>query len=1733
MADGRISELMRAALPAARPSGDAGGGRGLLGPDRWTVEPDQLDQLAQEILGARQRERDRELREVAMQRAELLAPSVEEDEIEKLIMEQDLKRASELRARMEKEALRRNLQNLERDRLTALEEDRLREVESFSREREELAAREAEVLREIEGLHAHLRRVEEENARAKEQQAEELRRAMVGRQDPDRLAKYQALARERGERIGAIRKEKEGLEAERQRLGRQLEAVAGPGAREAGRDARRVLEQVRERQERDEERLAALRAERDRTLGLIRSGADVDLGPPPGAGPRQASPPPAPLYGRRSRPSSAEPPPAFAPAEGGFGAAPQLWRAAPPPTPPEARRGRRRAWACPARAPWRGAAAGQSVAARVAAAGAGARRRALPYLTVVRPVPPLPAPPRAAAERPAAAGRADCAGAEREPPAPAPAPAPPPSFPGPGAFPPPFPAGMPPMPFANPFQMGVPPGFAPGFPYPGLPPGAIPGAPPGALLGANPYAAMQPVPVPGMYPDPYMGAMGAMGASPVVMQVQQQVAATQALLAQHEAESKRLQEELERAKERRERARADEQRKALETMLTKLHARIEGLDVAGGAGAAGGGGGGTLAGDLAGLGAPLITDEELALLPADSELRRMRQEHIAEMTRLRYEAERVAVGARVERMRAEAERGRQRLEEERWKEGQERAILEARYRKRLARELPADPGAALVRHSAYEPDDGFALFWDFAVGLPKRVARARLVFGLYENGQLSRGSLRAAPTAECEAESAGSNKCIFALSRSYEGVEPSSSLTLIVELQHVTQLGEAGQPPRVQSVGWAMLDLFGGNPPGGDPSAARGTTLNAGLLRLPLFRPAVRTDIALADLLELPRIPSAELYLRLCAAADADLYERFPVNDAARPRYKYPPSYAAKFGGPSAAPATELTASPVHPIRAPPRPDPPRRGRRAGEPPRRPRRPPLARLRPGRQRGVLAQHVESLGSDTGPLRLALSLVGPDGAPLLHVATGAPLAWSTGFGEMRSLGKVAWGQKGVLSGVPIEPGALALFELHETRPLPRVLSGGGLRPGGSGAPPMPGSGAGRGEETREEAVAWASAPAFHEDPVTGRLGPPRPPLFFLPVPRLTPAAAVAVGQQSLPLYRGPAPASHGALAGGASPPGNARGSGAGGGRLPPRTAEAAPSAPPGPASGPVPVALAGRRSTMNASAAAAGGAALSPLSPGAARGGPGAPFVEGRGGAPPAEPFQRGDGFDVYVDAARFLPDNVTVSKAVARLVTRDYSTVGEPHERLAELASGAGSPEYRLRGEYRALQFDATCTLLVELLAVNAHSRRVECVGTAALNVFVDARTGAQPQRPNVQELLLNEGAFQLPLRRGRPPARLGAFDAAFLEQFPPVPASTVLVRIHRAARSKDGLRVLSVREISPADWEALGLVRRTPAYAEGKYDTGRCGRPGPAELQIYAQRAARETVPVKMAVARAAERGQTPSFRSEEELVAWLGERLKAAPWPAEVPMLDYAYAVRYDSRLGFKVSVDGATNLPKSVPAKAIYSLAPPGSFYRQPPLTDDVEFTLSDDFQADMKHPRWLDGWHAYKDVEYRPHLCLIIDVRAIGEKSKGRTPVTPVGFAVLPVFVAVPGEPYVRTGSYQLPLFAGAIPEHLVEDLAYSSCTELLASALASRQIRHLEGASLFVRLADALRDAELGAPLAAPSAEFLPEKGRPAYRQEARSKRLETLVPKSSTPALFQKELNRAFIEATQINHYNI
>lgn len=74
-----------------------------------------------------------------------------------------------------------------------------------------------------------------------------------------------------------------------------------------------------------------------------------------------------------------------------------------------------------------------------------------------------------------------------------------------------------------------------------------------------------------------------------------------------------------------------------------------------------------------------------------------------------------------------------------------------------------------------------------------------------------------------------------------------------------------------------------------------------------------------------------------------------------------------------------------------------------------------------------------------------------------------------------------------------------------------------------------------------------------------------------------------------------------------------------------------------------------------------------------------------------------------------------------------------------------------------------------------------------------------------------------------------------------------------------------------------------------------------------------------------------------------WALKSLTPPPmWPRT--LLDLTFAHPYIPSLGFAVSVDGAARLGRALPAIALTSVFPPGSFYQDHPVSDDVKVPRS---------------------------------------------------------------------------------------------------------------------------------------------------------------------------------------------
>jgi len=227
-------------------------------------------------------------------------------------------------------------------------------------------------------------------------------------------------------------------------------------------------------------------------------------------------------------------------------------------------------------------------------------------------------------------------------------------------------------------------------------------------------------------------------------------------------------------------------------------------------------------------------------------------------------------------------------------------------------------------------------------------------------------------------------------------------------------------------------------------------------------------------------------------------------------------------------------------------------------------------------------------------------------------------------------------------------------------------------------------------------------------------------------------------------------------------------------------------------------------------------------------------------------FENGDGFDVYLDGARFLPDNSTVTKVSLKAYTQSGKHIGGDDElAFCDLGGSLLSPKFNLRKEFRGDQFDPTSTLMIRVDTFDNESQKARAVGYTLLNLFTEHKNREkQPDNANAQEFSLNTGCFQIPLHKKAPDVK--KLIANQLDAMPRVSCSTVLVRIVMAPKSDDGLTVLSRSDFEEGEWEKNKLVSVAPDYGPtGVYDSTRCVPMG-VEERLYQVRKHRMDMPLR-----------------------------------------------------------------------------------------------------------------------------------------------------------------------------------------------------------------------------------------------------------------------------------------------
>eukprot|EP00698_Gefionella_okellyi_P008617 TRINITY_DN2141_c0_g1_i1.p1 TRINITY_DN2141_c0_g1~~TRINITY_DN2141_c0_g1_i1.p1 ORF type:complete len:1681 (+),score=407.84 TRINITY_DN2141_c0_g1_i1:101-5143(+) len=1178
--------------------------------------------------------------------------------------------------------------------------------------------------------------------------------------------------------------------------------------------------------------------------------------------------------------------------------------------------------------------------------------------------------------------------------------------------------------------------------YPSALPLPSPAYAPPSFQPAAGYAGMPMQPMMGMGMDPSMPPWLA-----------QQIMMVQSQLAQSESENKRLVDELRLLEERRRDSKANAHTREFEKALAVLANKVGGK-------------------------APVRRmrdddsvaesdrQEESSTMQEADDLKQLRLEHDREMAKMKFEMERLQGAQQLERLKHEMEQEKQKLE-------------------------------------ANESENTFCVFWDFAIGLPAEATQATVVYAVYDEEQ-PKTSVRRTTLCDCQF---GYQRCLINQQRVFANVAQQPRLKVVMEVQCV--LTTSGGKP--VSVGWTLVEMYDAM-----------TALREGHWQVPLYRGVPMPKSLVTELNTFEKVDGGGLFLRIVRAADrlregrasfdqVGLYNTPPYllqpGMYTSPISQRPPPAIPHAMMPMAQPHLPFTmqiTSP-QPLVAPKDQTPPRRlskpdpyqpsgllpyqlpqgvGTTAGalQPtvtaaglnlPRasvisssykdsRPQTsgglpgaaptavqpygvlapPPEIFYSPDDGFGILVENTVSFGRSS-PMRVSV-IIYNGMVPAVRPGTGGQYEWVTTSQSVATFGKVEWRERVLFSTLAFSPAAYAVFELFETR-----------------------------EDGKDSAIAWTCCPVFAT-------------MSTLQAPRLN------VGRLELSLYKQPV----------LVPPTQPARQGTG--KLVAQLFY--PHAPP---------------QLANATQAAMELSAI---------GLPQSAWTAQKVEQMSYIPYKAGDGFDVYIDSVRHLPENIALSHVMALVLTRDASPVGERFSKICSLSGPTSCPMFNLRQEFRQPEINSTATLYLQVSGtdrVTGHT--LKAIGFATLNLFVDA-TGMQPAKHPAADLFLNVGAFQLRLYRKRLLAG-AAISASSFADFPEVLCTTVLIRIVPAARTPDKTRFLTLSDITePGAQAAAGLVVPAPHYVDGIYDSSAC-EPNENEKKIFATLLNQPNVTVKQTCINISSELQQPDpltgVEPDTAFEAWLQKRFAGVSFNTE--LMDFNFAFKYNEIHGLKISVEMARNLPVSKAlTKAIYSLSPPGAFYFPQPLTATVDFTLKNDLDSPIKHPKWADGWKLCKDA-FNPYTIMIIELR-------GMTPATPswkmapIGFAVIPVFSTTG---HVLSGVFQVPIFEGEFNKTVFERCRTERAGKVLNELTASKVLRPVQWASLFVRILDMQRDGELDNWKEEDvNMLWLPAARVNSYVSMDKSPPQVSILPKGMDREQMLKITNQQFATATQIDHYD-
>jgi hypothetical protein len=522
-------------------------------------------------------------------------------------------------------------------------------------------------------------------------------------------------------------------------------------------------------------------------------------------------------------------------------------------------------------------------------------------------------------------------------------------------------------------------------------------------------------------------------------------------------------------------------------------------------------------------------------------------------------------------------------------------------------------------------------------------------------------------------------------------------------------------------------------------------------------------------------------------------------------------------------------------------------------------------------------------------------------------------------------------------------------------------------------------------------------------------------------------------------------------------------------------------------------------------------------------------------------FEKGYGIDFYIDQLKFLPDNVTVTKCIIRIVSRDYKDIFPIKACLPKIKADndAYNPVFEYRTEYRAEFIPPTALLFLCFATIDSSNNQTRIIGYSGINLFVHRYSLGQPENDIDPDIYLHSGCYQLPIH-SEEPLRVKPFNLDRIEKLDICPAASCLIRIRLAPLSDDLKRVLGISDVPKAQWRTMGVWPERPDYQTGVYNS-QFVVIKETEIQLLPLRVARKALPMTEAALDIKNRNPGGDVQMDAKLLfQFLDATIKIS---SSTFMLDGKYFAQYRLESGFKFVIDAIHNPANTNPLVCTYCINPPGEYYQNKDKTEDLVLVPNIDFNHPVGQIKYYSDYVKYRNLEYDPYKNIIIEVKELEFVGDDEFKVIDFGWTVIPLFV---GNKYVTSGHYQIPIFDGAFPSELLlpllkEKKAWDAVQELFNAKKIKWKPTF---SSVLVRLLDGQKEGQLKRALDIKSLDqtYLPsnltDKTNFSYNDQVKNametkKKLVKTIPENRKPVDYQKSILVAIVEKLNLVNYNL